>query len=131
MDINLLLAVIGIVIGIASLVYAVMTNRDKARLEKLVQAELRGLAGNIDEIRANPKWAYEHFKTIQAYALKLEERSDSVNRIHEAALYGTGDALATERLLGNLLNQVLTLQDGLFGTKVIEHCDRSEKEEKA
>jgi len=37
---EIILSIIGTIVTVASFVYAIMTNREKARLEKLIQAEL-------------------------------------------------------------------------------------------
>lgn len=127
-----ILAVIGIAIsslfGIVSLVYAFLTNRDKVRLEKLIQAELRGLAGNIKKIGDNTYAADKHFRTVQVHALKLE-RIDEVNAILGATQFGARDALAADHMIRNLLNQILTLQEGMFGTRNIEYYDSNKGKE--
>lgn len=123
------LSIIGVALGAAGLVYAVMTNREKARLEKLVQAELRGLAGNIEQIRVSPAWAHQHFQGIQECALKLERNQD-VDQILRHAQSGVGDSVAAERMISNLLGQVLTLQEGMFGTRTITHPGKSIQQDK-
>ena len=120
------IAVIGTIASVVSVVYAIMTNREKARLEKLIQAELRGFAGNIDQICGSPGWANRHFEAIQEHALKLERNQD-VHEILRNAQQGVGDSVAAERMIRNLLNQVLTLQEGMFGTRDRTHVDQVEK----
>ena len=51
---ELFLTVVGVILTVGSLVYAVKTNVEKRKLEKLIQQSLQGLAGNICAIRANP-----------------------------------------------------------------------------
>ncbi len=125
---ELFLSIASVALGVAGLVFAYMTNRAKRDLEKLIQAELRGLAGNIEQIRVNPQWADTHLTNIHDLASKME-RTEDVNKILQAANWGARDAIAAERMIGNLLNQVLTLQDGMFGTKIVEHYDNSKNTE--
>ena len=66
------LSVIGAVVGIAGLIYAIMTNHAKAYLERLIRAELRGFAGNIDHIRNSAHGANEHLHYIRKFAANLE-----------------------------------------------------------
>ena len=127
---ELVLSIVGTALGAAGLVYAVMTNREKANLERLVRSELRGLAGNIWSIRKNPRWADRHFGRIHDIAAKLET-NEQVTGILRAAQTGARDAVAAERMLGNLLNEVLCLQEGLFGTKEIEHPNGKTQDESA
>jgi hypothetical protein len=126
MNIDSILAIIGLVVGtgisVGSLIYAVKTNREKAKLETLVQTELAYIAGNIQVIRANPQWADRHFQAIRDKVLELEA-GEQVQEIIKQAHDGARDVTAAERMLGNLLNEVLALQKGLFGTEEVHHPD--------
>jgi hypothetical protein len=119
------LSILSIGIGIAGMVYAVMTNREKAKIENLIRSELRGLAGNICKIRQSSAWAFWHFNNIQALVLKLSE-SEEKKEILKLTQLGHGDAAASDRMLTNLLNEVLITQDGLFNTKEIHHPEEKE-----
>ena len=114
------LSIASVALGVAGLVHAYLRNRAKASLEKLIKAELRGLAGNVENIRVNPGWADNHLGDIHTAAMALET-SDLKERILIAAHKGARDATAAERMLGNLLNELLSLQQGLFETKAITH----------
>ncbi len=112
------LSVIGAVVGIAGLIYAIMTNHAKASLERLIRAELRGFAGNIDHIRNSAHGANEHLHYIRKFAANLDQ-GNFVTEIIARAHVGGNDAASAERMLQNLLNQVLTLQEGMFGTREV------------
>lgn len=114
------------IITVGSLVYAVMTNREKRKLEKLVKSMLAGIAGNIRGIRENPAWADQQFRNIRERALELE-RNDDVKAILQHAHDGARDVTAAERMLGDLLGEVLWLQKGLFGTELIYHPNRKDE----
>ena len=58
------------------------------------------------------------------------DRNQDVHEILKHAQYGAGDSVAAERMIRNLLNQVLTLQEGMFGTRIIDHIDKAEKDQK-
>ena len=120
--ISLIFTIIGTVATISSLIYAYMTNREKAKREQLIQFELAGIAGNISKIRDNPTWADTQFRNIRDNALDIE-RNEKINLILKYAHDGSRDVTAAERMLGNLLNQVLSLQYGLFLTEHIKHPD--------
>ncbi len=117
---ELLLSVMSVAIGLAGVGYAYMTNRAKTTLEKLIQAQLRGLAGNIKEIREQPRWANTHLETIYKLASKKEKTEEDLNEILQRAYWGRGDITAAERMLSNLLNEILTLQEGMFGTRTVK-----------
>jgi hypothetical protein len=119
------LSILSICIGVAGMVYAVMTNRERAKLENLVRSELRGLAGNICKIKQSSGWAYWHFNSIQALVLKLPE-SEEKKEILRLTQLGHGDAAASDRMLTNLLNEVLITQHGLFNTKETHHPEDKE-----
>ena len=123
---EIILSIVSVALGAGGLVYAWMTNREKANLERLMRSQLRGLAGNVVNTRKNPGWADCHFRNIQDTALRLD-RNDHLNHILEEAQTGARDATAAERMLQNLLNELLSLQDGLFGTKLIEHSNLKER----
>ena len=120
MTLEIVISVISVAVGLVALVYAMMTNREKARLEKLIAAELRGLAASIDWVRTNSAWASSHFGSIQEQALSLD-RSDQVNGILVHTQKGDHDTVAAERMMTNLFNQVLTLQEGIFGTRIVTY----------
>jgi len=126
MDWTTILAILGIVVsvafGFASLVYAWRTNKEKQRLEDLIRAQLRGLAGNIEHIRRNPEWCDHHFNHISNLALQLDH-SDTVIKIIRHAHDGARDATAGARMTMNLLNEILTLQEGMFDTRLITYVD--------
>ena len=115
---ELIISFISVAVGVAGLVYAIMTNRQKSNLEKLISAELRGMAANIEFVQKNSNWADRHFHRINEIALKLE-RSEEANDIVTHAHTGARDAVAAERIVHTLLNQILTLQEGMFGTRII------------
>jgi hypothetical protein len=116
------LSILGICIGIAGLFCAVMTNREKAKLENLVRSKLRGIAGNICEakFRLGLLPVQQPFK---GFVLKLPEIEEKKEILGLTQL-GHGDAAASDRMLTNLLNGVLITQHGLFNTKEIHHPDK-------
>jgi len=120
-----LFSLLSICIGIAGIVYALMVNREKAKLENLVRSKLRGLAGNICKIRQSTTWGYWHFCKIQELVLNLSESEEKKAILKETQL-GHGDIAASDRMLSNLLNEVLITQEGLFNTKEIHHPEEKE-----
>ena len=83
------------------------------------------MAGNICKIRQSTSWGFWHFGAIQDLALKLPE-SEEKNGILKESQLGHGDTAASERMLSNLLNEVLITQEGLFNTKEIHHPDEKD-----
>lgn len=115
-----IVTVIGTVLGSASLVYAHRTNKEKQLRDRQVQKTLAGLAGDIQRVQTNPLWADQHFVAIRDLALQAPQNAQ-VQDIIRHAFDGARDATAAERMLGNLLNDVLTVQRGLFGSEEIWH----------
>src|SRR6266436_9829277 len=113
MSTEILLSILGVFITTASLVYAIKTNQEKRGRDRLVKEKLAWLAGNIESIRQSAKWADSHLGKISATALKLEP-NEIVASVITAAHTGARDVVAAERMLGNLLGDILALQRGLF-----------------
>lgn len=127
MGIDTVLAIVGIGVsagfGTGGIVYAVFTNREKKKLETFVKANLVSTAGNVEKIRESAQFAWRNFNYIRESATKLPD-SEEKNNIIKCGALGTGDAAAADRMMGNLLNEVLSTQEGLFGTTEIKHPDR-------
>ena len=119
---GLLLAVAGVVVGLASLVFAIKTQQEKAKFERLVNCELAGIAGSILMIRDNPRLAHSNIDYI-LQRLEDLEGSPNVKEIVNHLAWAQGDSAATHRLLEVLLNNVLGLQEGLFGTRRVSRYD--------
>ncbi len=122
----MLLSIISVAIGFGGFIYAILTNREKKKLENMVKVSLSTTAGNIEKIRESAKWAWQHFQIIRENANRLPG-SEEKTKVIQSAQLGTGDSAAAERMLGNLLNQVLGTQEGLFGTTERKHPDNERK----
>jgi hypothetical protein len=64
---------------------------------------------------------------VRDNALQLEQ-NDRVKDILLHAHEDARDVAAAKRMLGNLLGQVLAIQEGLFDTKMIAHPDLEQEE---
>jgi hypothetical protein len=112
---------VGTAVTIASLVYALKTQRDRVKLEQLVKAKLRGIAGSLVAIRKNPALAHKNID-LAMKSLELVQPNE-MNGIVNYLAWAEGDSAATHRLLELLLLDVLSLQEGLFGTRIISPTD--------
>lgn len=115
-SLEFVLSVIGVCITTASLLYAVMANRDKARVEKSLKAHLGSTAGNIILIRKNSETAHKHIYNILSL---VKEAQPDTDQIAEYAAWAQSDVTASDRTLEILLADILSLQEGLFGTRDI------------
>jgi hypothetical protein len=117
---SLVISIISTIITVGSLVYAIKTNREKKSLERLIHGKLKGIAGNIVASDKSATLADTHFRKCRDKALKLDESSlknEILVHLHD----GARDAESASRMLENLLNEVLSLQNGLFKTRDIVH----------
>ena len=125
------LAIIGFavsgVLGAAGLVYAYIANRDKARLERLIKADLRSLIGNIERIKVSARWGHEHIEKVHKKAIGLE-RNQLVEEILELACRGKADALSAKSMTKNLLREARAIRDGLFPPEDAIRRDANEKD---
>ena len=112
--------VLGITIGLTGVLYAILTNRQKAKMENMVRIHLSGIAGDIKEIRKSTDWCWRNFDSIQNNAVNLEE-SELKKKILKSAQHGMGDSAAAHRMLGSLLSYVMNTQEGMFGTTEIRY----------
>lgn len=124
---EMLLSLMSVALGVGGIIYAILTNREKKKLENVVKVSLSTTAGNIEKIRQSAHWAWEHFQIIHDNADRLPDSKDRT-KINQSSQLGTGDSAAVERMLGNLLNEVLATQEGLFGTTERKHPDKKIKE---
>jgi hypothetical protein len=122
---ELVVGILGLVVAVASLVYAKRVRHEKEEREKLVQVMLATIAGNIVHIRESPGWADRHFAHIRDQALQLQD-SDQKAEIIRSAQDGSRDAVAAQRMLSDLLNVAIGLQQGLFDTESIRHPEKRE-----
>ena len=117
---SLIISIIGTGMTAGSFVYANRTKREKERLERLIHGKLKGIAGNIVESEKSATWADKNFGRCRDKALELDESAPK-KEILKHAHNGARDAESTSRMLNNLLNEVLSLQDGLFKTRDMVH----------
>ena len=103
-------------ITVEALIYAIVSSRERKRRESQIQEHLAGLAGDIARIQFNPLWADKHLSDIRDICLQ-NPASEQVRQIIVHAHDAARDVTAAERMLGNLLNEVVSLQRGLFGTE--------------
>lgn len=122
---EIILSIVGKLITTASFVYAIKTNKEKERFERLVQDKLAGIAGNVWYSLKSADQSDKNFTRARDATYELEEsdkRQNVLKHIHN----GARDAIAAKRMLSNLLGEVLSMQKGIFGTDRIAHPEMSE-----
>jgi hypothetical protein len=121
------LSIVGTLITTAALVYAIKTNKEKQRFERLVRDKLAGIAGNVWYSHKSADLSDKNFTRARDAAYELEE-SDKKQNVLRHIHNGARDAVAAKRMLSNLLGEVLSMQKGMFGTDKIAHPEMSEKQ---
>ena len=114
-----------IITGIATLIglaIAYYQFNEKKKLERFTKSSLQGIAGNLAKIQQSTEWADSNFRATQSEAVKLPD-SDIKRKITLYVHNGQGDVVASDRMVVNLFNDILTLQEGQFGTRIINHPD--------
>ena len=124
---EILLSIVATLITTASLVYAIKTNREKKKFERLVRDKLAGIAGNVWYSKKSADLSDKNFTRARDAAYELEE-SDRKQNVLKHIHNGARDAVAAKRMLYNLLGEVLSMQKGMFGTDTIAHPEKSEKQ---
>lgn len=82
---NLALTIISLLVGVLSLVYATITNREKAKLEKVIQARLLNISESVGDAKNNTKLAHGHIDEIRRFLNDLKhskEMNPTLDRVH-------------------------------------------------
>ncbi len=124
---EILLSIVATLITTSSLVYAIKTNREKRKFERLVRDKLAGIAGNVWYSQKSADLSDKNFTRARDAAYELEE-SDRKQNVLKHIHNGARDAVAAKRMLSNLLGEVLSMQKGMFGTDTTAHPKKSEKQ---
>ncbi len=122
-----IVAIVSALITGSSLLYAIKTNKEKRKFEKLVKNVLAGIASNVWNARESADKADHNFTRARDTAHKLED-SDTKPLLLKHIHNGARDAVAAKKMLSNLLNEVKSMQTGMFGTETITHPEMSEKQ---
>lgn len=112
--------VVSLIIGAASLFYAIYTNRERKRSENIIRSQMAVIAGHANNLIQYANYAWIHFGEINDVAANMEEK-DRREKILKASQLGTGDALAVWTNLTALLGYVKGIQQALFGTSDISY----------
>jgi hypothetical protein len=120
-----IVGILGLSVGIACLIIAWYQYKDKRKLEQFSKATLRGMAGNIAKIQQSSEWAAANFRYAQNTAIELKD-SEQKSPLLQYISNGIGDAVATDRLVINLFNDVLNMQQAQFNTRIITHPEKED-----
>ena len=110
---NLALTIISLLVGALSLVYAVIANREKAKLEKIIQSRLLNITESVEDAKNNTKLAYGHIDEIRRFLNSLK-RSKDMNTTLDHVAWAEADITAAHRMLKRLKRDVESLQEGLL-----------------
>lgn len=122
-----IVGIVGTFITTWSFVYAIKTRSEKRKFEILVRDKLAGIAGNVWYSQKSAGLSDKNFTRTRDAAYELEE-SDKKQNVLKHIHNGARDAVAAKRMLSNLLNEVLSMQKGMFGTDKIAHPEKSEEQ---
>lgn len=113
--------------SILSLLFACYQFYERKKLELFTKSVLQGTGGNVCKIQQSTRWAFENIRNAQKIITKLPE-SELKENLTILLSDSQGDASASDRMLINLLNELLTLQEAQFHTRDIKHTEKSELE---
>ncbi|WP_133992279.1 hypothetical protein [Dinghuibacter silviterrae] len=116
---------LGLAVGIAGLVIAWFQYQSRLRLEHFTKASWKGMAGNIAKIQQSTEWAATNMRDAHNSAIRLPDSELKIELLGFISR-GFGDATATDRLVTNLFNDVLNLQEAQFKTRIVTHPERDE-----
>jgi len=110
---NNIITIVSLFVGVLSLVYAVITNREKAKLEAVVENILLNISSNVQDIVDNAALAYIHIDATRRY-LNALKHSRETKTILDRTAYALADITATHRMSKRLKTEVDSLREGLF-----------------
>jgi hypothetical protein len=110
---SLALTIISLLVGMLSLVYAVITNREKAKLEKIIQSRLLNVAESVEDAKNNTKLAHGHIDEIRRFLNGLKH-SKEMNTTLDRVAWAEADITAAHRMLKRLKCDVDSLQEELL-----------------
>jgi hypothetical protein len=115
---EIFLSIVGLVLTGASLIYAFVANREKSRLQKLIQIKLEDIVQGIEQVRGNTKLAHTHIDEIRRF-LNGVRRSNELKTILDRAAWAEADITAAHHMLKRLRYDVTSLRNGLFGIQEV------------
>jgi hypothetical protein len=115
---ELFLSLFGLVLTVASIIYAFITNREKNKLQSLVKIRLEDMIKSIEAVRGNTKLAHTHIDHIRKFMNGLR-RSDELKTMLDRVAWAEADITAAHRMLKRLRQDVASLQNGLFAVQEI------------
>ena len=107
------LTIISFLVGVLSLVYAVIANREKAKLEKVVKMRLLTISESVEDVEHNASLAHKHIDATRQFLNNLEH-SRGLNTILDQIAWAEADVTAAHRMSKRLKRDVDSLHEGLF-----------------
>lgn len=113
---ELLLNLVGLLLGVGSFAYAIVTNRQKALLnrqkallQKYMRIELDDIEKKLVDVTNNAASAHRHIDVVRQF-LNTVKRSDALASSLDGAAWAQADVTAAHRMLKNLQNDVASLR---------------------
>ena len=110
---NDFLTIVSILVGVISLIYAVITNREKAKLEKVIKMRLLNISESVRDVEDNAASAHTHIDATRRFLNDLEH-SKALKTILDRIAWAEADITAAHRMSKRLKRDVDSLQDGLY-----------------
>jgi ABC-type amino acid transport substrate-binding protein len=108
-----------------SFLFAIYQFKEKKKLRKFTISVLTGTAGNLCKVQQSTEWAFANYREAQKLAVELKD-SEIKKELIKKLSDGQGDAASADRLVINLFQQFMTLQDAQFDMKDISHPEKKE-----
>ena len=109
---DLILTGVGTAVTVGSFVYAVKTNREKAKLERLVWGQWKGIDNNVNQVREVASKASMQMSSVVEKMEKLED-SEDLRSLRKAVILARKDASNSAHMIKLLVQQVLALGPAL------------------
>ena len=112
-------------VTVLSFLFAIYQFNEKKKLKRFTISVLQGTAGNLCKVQQSTEWAFVNFQHAQKLAVELADSKEKKELIIKIS-NGQGDAAAADRLVINLFEQFMTIQESQFKLKDISHPEKKE-----
>ena len=121
LDLNEWVGVIGVLVGIAGLVFGWANLSRTRKTHHMIAVNLAKMSGTTHRLKESAGWAYARLNETREFldtlrnSLEGQEAIDKWNEASKAVQLGGGDATAAKRAAHELKREVHSLQHALFG----------------
>src|ERR1043165_6822312 len=114
MELSTILSLLSLVIGAFASLYAIKTNRDKARLAFVVETWLLNIASCVQDAEDNARLAHKNIEATRRGLNRLPHAGEMMQSTLDNVAWVEADITAVHRLLKRIRHEMKLFEGGLF-----------------